>query len=451
MIIGVFIHDKFQSSNAVKRNYPVLAWLRPISERLGEFFRRYISFGDREAQPFSRATRKWVYDAADGKTDIQGFGTKIDFLKRKYFFKNAIFPVNKDEAVSTPLITIGKNCPTPYQPKSFFNISAMSFGSLSEPAIEALSYGAQMANCWLNTGEGGLSPYHLKGGADIVFEIGTAKFGVRDKEGNFDPDAFLEIAKNPHIKMFELKLSQGAKPGKGGILPSCKVTKEIADIRKIEEGKDAVSPNRHEEISNIPELLDFIGLLRNMSGKPVGFKTAIGDIRWLEDLCDEIKKSGIDKAPDFITIDGAEGGTGASPVTLMDNSAMSIFDALPQVTRILNKHDLKKRMPVIASGKLVTAADVAWAMAYGADFVVSARGFMFSIGCIMAMKCHTDKCPSGVATHDKKLQKALKPQEKKDKVKNYVERIQKEVEMIAHTCGVKHARLLNSNHLEILK
>ena len=188
-----------------------------------------------------------------------------------------------------------------------------------------------------------------------------------------------------------------------------------------------------------------------MSGKPVGFKTAIGDIRWLEDLCDEIKKSGIDKAPDFITIDGAEGGTGASPVTLMDNSAMSIFDALPQVTRILNKHDLKKRMPVIASGKLVTAADVAWAMAYGADFVVSARGFMFSIGCIMAMKCHTDKCPSGVATHDKKLQKALKPQEKKDKVKNYVERIQKEVEMIAHTCGVKHARLLNSNHLEILK
>ncbi len=451
LIIGVFIHDKFQSSNAVKRNYPVLAWLRPISERLGEFFRRYISFGDREAQPFSRATRKWVYEAADGNANIQGFGTKINFRDRIYYFKNAIFPINENEAELSPSIVLGPNCAFPYQPESFFNISAMSYGSLSAPAIEALSHGAEMAKCWLNTGEGGLAPHHLKGNPDIVFEIGTAKFGIRDTDGNFDPGAFITIAENPAVKMFELKLSQGAKPGKGGILPACKVTAEIAEIRKIEEGKDAVSPNRHKEIANIPELLDFINLLRDMSGKPVGFKTAIGNINWLEDLCHEINKRGNDTAPDFITIDGAEGGTGASPVTLMDNSAMSIFDALPAAVKILERHHLKKRMPIIASGKLITAGDVAWAIASGADFVVSARGFMFSIGCIMAMKCHTDKCPSGVATHDKKLQKALKPQEKKEKVKNYVVQIQKEVETIAHTCGVKHARLLNSNHLEILK
>tara|TARA_B100000686_G_scaffold200187_1_gene207076 strand:+ start:3896 stop:5329 length:1434 start_codon:yes stop_codon:yes gene_type:complete len=450
-IVVIFIHDKFQSADAVKRNYPVLAWLRPISKRLGEFYRRYISFADREAKPFSRAIREWVYEAANGDKDIRGYGTKIDFKDRRFFFKNAVFPINQDEAEDAPLLTIGPYSENPYTPPSFFNVSAMSFGSLSAPAVEALSYGTALANCWLNTGEGGLSPYHLKGDTDIVFEIGTAKFGVRNKKGDFDKDAFLKIANNPNIKMFEIKLSQGSKPGKGGILPACKVTKEIAEIRNIEQGRDAISPNRHKEISNTEELLDFINYLQKISGKPVGFKTALGDVKWVETLCLKIKKRGEEKAPDFITIDGAEGGTGASPMMLMDNSAMSIIKALPEVAAILEKHGLKKRIPLIASGKLVTAADVAWAMALGADYVVSARGFMFSIGCIMAMKCHTDRCPSGVATHDPDLQKALKPHDKKDQVRNYVHRIKEEASVIAHSCGVKHVRDLNPSHLELTK
>lgn len=446
-ILIVFIHDRFQSSNAVKRNYPVLAWFRPISEKLGEFFRRYISFGDREAQPFSRAIKEWVYEAAHGKKDTRGFGTKIDFTTRPYFFRNAVFPVNENEAEDPPVLTIGPYCKHPYKPPSFFNMSAMSYGALSAPAVEALSYGTELAGCWLNTGEGGLAPHHLKGNPDIVFEIGTAKYGVRDKDGNLDEGELREVAARPQIKMFELKLSQGAKPGRGGVLPANKVTKEIADIRNIPQGEDSISPNRHAEISNTGELLDFIDYLRETTGKPVGFKTALGDTNWIKELCEEIKARGEESAPDFITIDGAEGGTGASHMMLMDNSAISIREALPEVANIIKEYGLKDRIRLIASGKIVTAGDIAWAMMAGADYAVSARGFMFSIGCIMAMRCHTDRCPSGVATHDTKLQKALKPEEKKYKVANYVNRIREEVATIAHSSGVKHARALNLSHL----
>ncbi|MAE51013.1 MAG: FMN-binding glutamate synthase family protein [Micavibrio sp.] len=447
----VFIHDKWQSSDAVKRNYPVLAWFRPISEKLGEFFRRYISFSDREELPFNRAVREWVYEAAEGKKDIRGFGTRTDFSARPYSFRSTVFPVNENEAQVPPILTIGPYCQQPYQPPSFFNMSAMSFGSLSAPAVEALSYGTELAGCWLNTGEGGLAPYHLKGNPDIIFEIGTAKYGVRDKEGNLDENKLRELAEKSQIKMFELKLSQGAKPGKGGVLPGCKVTKEIADIRGIAEGEDSTSPNRHSEVKNTEELLDFIAYLRDITGKPVGFKTALGDTSWIKELCAEINKRGVESAPDFITIDGAEGGTGASPMMLMDHIALSIRDALPEVPDILEEYNLRDRIRLIASGKLVTAGDVAWAMASGADYTVSARGFMFSIGCIMAMRCHTDSCPSGVATHNSDLQKALKPQDKKYKVANYVQRVREEVAVIAHSCGVKHCRELNHSHLESLR
>lgn len=446
-IVLVFLHDRFQSSNAIQRNYPVLAWLRPISEKLGEFFRRYISFADREAQPFSRAIREWVYEAADGEKNTRGFGTKIDFAARPYFFRNAIFPINDNEGQNPPVLIIGPYCRNPYKPPSFFNMSAMSYGALSAPAVEALSYGTELAGCWLNTGEGGLASHHLKGNPDIVFEIGTAKYGVRDKEGNLCEDKLREIAAKPQIKMFELKLSQGAKPGDGGILPGGKVTKEIAEIRNIPQGEDSISPNRHVEVANTKELIDFISYLRDVTGKPVGFKTAFGDTDWIKELCEEIKARGEESAPDFITIDGAEGGTGASPMTLMDNSAISIRAALPEVARIIKDYGLKERIRLIASGKLVTAGDVAWAMMAGADYVVSARGFMFSIGCIMAMRCHTDRCPSGVATHDPDLQNALKPEDKKHKVANYVNRVREEVATIAHSCGVKHARALNQSHL----
>jgi len=447
VLIFLFLHDKFQSTNAIQRNYPVLARLRPISTTLGEFFRRYISDSDREGQPFSRDTREWVQEAAAGKKDIRSFGTELFYRDREFYFKSAVFPINTDEAEPVTHPIIGPLSEHPYTPQSLFNMSAMSFGSLSAPAIEALSLGTALAKCWMNTGEGGLSQYHLQGNGDIVFEIGTAKYGIRDVAGILDEDKLKNIAANPQIKMFELKLSQGAKPGKGGVLPGSKVTQEISKIRNIPKGKDSISPNRHAEASTIEELLDFINYLKLTTTKPVGFKTAVGNIHWFDELCTAMKQRDTQSLPDFITIDGSEGGTGASPMMLMDRVAMSIRQALPQVNEVLDSAGLKDRIRIIASGKLVTAGEVAWALASGADYVVSARGFMFSIGCIQAMRCHTDSCPSGVATHDPDLQRALIPSAKKIKVAQYVKNIQEEVEVIAHSCGLKQSRGLKTHHL----
>ncbi len=449
-LLLLFIHDKWQTHNAVKRNYPVIAWLRPLSERIGEFFRRYISYSDRKGEPFNRAIREWVYEAAEGKDDTRGFGsTRKQNSGNVFLLRSSVFPKEPEEFTDPPLLTIGSGCKFPYTPSSFFNMSALSFGAISAPAAEALALGTDMAGCWLNTGEGGLAPYHTVGGGDIVFEIGTAKYGVRDKQGNLDKEKLKELAQNPQIKMFEVKLSQGAKPGKGGILPAKKVTKEIAKIRNIPEGEDSVSPNRHKEAANTSELLDFVADLREITGKPIGIKTALGDPAWVQELCEEISGRGASSAPDFLTIDGSEGGSGAAPMMLMDWVALPIRVALPETAKILNEYKLKERIRLIVSGQLVTPGDVAWAMAAGADYVVSARGFMFAIGCIQAMRCHTNTCPSGVATHDKHLQKALKPQDKKHGVANYVNRLRDEVGLIARTCGLSHCREFTPDHIFI--
>lgn len=448
--IVLFIHDKWQTHDAVKRNYPVVAWFRPLAKRMGEFFRRYISYSDRKGEPFNRAIRDWVKEASEGKKDTRGFGSpRKKNSGNVILLKSSVFPSEPEEFTDAPILTIGPDCRHPYQPPSFFNMSALSFGAISAPAAEALSYGTEMAGCWLNTGEGGLAPYHTKGNGDIVFEMGTAKYGVRDKDGNLDKEKLKELAQNPQIKMFEIKLSQGAKPGKGGILPACKVTKEIAEIRNIPEGEDSISPNRHKEAANTSELLDFIAELREITGKPVGIKTALGDPAWVKELCEEVTKRGEHAAPDFLTIDGSEGGSGAAPMMLMDWVALPIRVALPATAEILKRHDLKERIRLIASGQLVTPGDVAWALAAGADYVVSARGFMFSIGCIQAMRCHTNTCPSGVATHDPHLQKALKPQEKKHGVCNYVNRVREETALIARTCGLRHVREFTPEHIFI--
>ena len=446
-VVLVSAHNRWRSSDAVSRNYPAVAWLRPLSEKVGEFYRRYISFADHEELPFDRATREWVYEATKGEEDIRGFGTSLSVQRRAVTLRNAVFPLDREEAVEPPVLTIGPSCRTPYRPPSFFNMSAMSFGAISAPAAEALALGAASGGCWLNTGEGGLAPQHLKGDPDILFEIGTAKYGVRDQNGNLDEEKLRELAARPQIKMFELKLSQGAKPGQGGILPARKVTRDIASIRNIPVGQDSISPNRHREVSNTKELLAFLSYLRDITGKPVGFKTALGDTGWIEELCQTIHENGIEHAPDFITVDGAEGGSGAAPMTLMDNVALSIRTALPRTAEILTAYELDERVRLIASGKLVTAGDVAWATAAGADYVVSARGFMFAIGCIQAMRCHTDRCPSGVATHDRDLQRALKPEDKKDGVANYVRRIREGVGVIANSCGVRHCRELTPSHI----
>ncbi|MEN8763105.1 MAG: FMN-binding glutamate synthase family protein, partial [Thiogranum sp.] len=294
------------------------------------------------------------------------------------------------------------------------------------------------------------SPYHLEGGADIVFQIGTAKYGVRDAEGNLDDDRLRTIAAHPQVKMFEIKLSQGAKPGKGGILPGGKVTAEIAAIRGIPEGADSISPNRHPEINNEDDLLDMVEHIRQVTGKPVGFKAVIGAYGWVEDLCKAILQRGIEQAPDFITVDSADGGTGAAPMSLIDYMGLPIRESLPIVLDTLIAYGLKDRIKVVVSGKLITPAEVAWALCLGADFICSARGFMFALGCIQALQCDRNTCPTGITTHNKHLQKGLDATVKAERVKHYVNNMVYEVGVIAHSCGVREPRDLKRHHARIV-
>jgi glutamate synthase domain-containing protein 2 len=307
-----------------------------------------------------------------------------------------------------------------------------------------------MAGCWMNTGEGGLSPWHLQGGADIVFQIGTAKYGVRDELGNLSDEKLRTIAAHEQVKMFEIKLSQGAKPGKGGILPGGKVTAEIAGIRGIPAGSDSISPNRHPEINNENDLLDMIERIRQVTGKPVGFKAVIGAYGWVEALCKAIQQRGVEHAPDFMTVDSADGGTGAAPMSLIDYMGLPIRESLPIVLDTLTTYGLKDRIKVVVSGKLITPAEVAWALCAGADFVTSARGFMFALGCIQALQCDRNTCPTGITTHNKRLQKGLDVTVKAERVKHYVKNMVYEVGVIAHSCGVHEPRELQRMHARMV-
>ncbi len=329
---------------------------------------------------------------------------------------------------------------------SFFNISGMSYGALSHAAVSALSKGAKLAGVWMSTGEGGLSKFHLEGGGDIIMQIGTAKYGVRDANGGLSEDRLREIAAYPQVKMFEVKLAQGAKPGKGGILPANKVTAEIAAIRNIPQGQDSISPNRHRDIGNVTELGEFIARVREITGKPVGVKFVVGDVRfideWFGDCTDHPEH-----CPDFVQVDGGEGGTGAAPEPLADYVGLPITQALPYVAALRDEHGLRQRIRIIASGKLLTPDKVAWALCMGADFVSSARGFMFSLGCIQAMKCGSGHCPTGVTAVDPRLIAGLDPTDKAVRVSHYAKRVADEVEMIAHSCGLTDATGFAPKHV----
>lgn len=449
--IVAYIVDVTQTRQAIRRNYPVIGRFRYFFEHLGEFFRQYFFAMDREELPFNRAQRSWVYRAAKDIDNTVAFGSTRD-LKRtgSVLFVNCPFPTLGEDAVPPAVVTIGTGCQHPYATDSLFNISGMSYGALSKPAVLALSEGARQAGCWMNTGEGGLSPYHLSGGCDIVFQIGTAKFGVRDLDGNLDDGKLQEVAAHPQVRMFEIKLSQGAKPGKGGILPGVKVTEEIAQIRGIRVGKDAISPNRHPDIHNFDDLLDMIDRVRTVTGKPTGIKTVIGSPAMLDHCFQRILERGAESAPDFITVDGAEGGTGAAPMPLIDAVGMPLGEALPLLVNKLYEYGLQERVRVIASGKLVNPTDVAWALCAGADFIVSARGFMFSLGCIQALQCNRNTCPTGITTHDEKLQRGLHPPDKAQRVANYVRNMTREVGIIAHSCGVRSPRQLNRSHARMV-
>lgn len=449
--VGLFIFDKVQRKNTIWRNYPVIGHFRNLFETLGEFFRQYFFALDREEMPFNRAERDWVKHVCEDGKDVVPFGSTKVFQPGMPIFAHGLFPKLDEEEKVKPPFVIGPDTPNPYRPTSLFNISAMSYGSLSKPAIRALSHGAQMAGCYLNTGEGGVSPYHLEGECDLVYQLGTAKFGARNDDSTLNEETLKKLCDNPNIKMIEIKLSQGAKPGKGGILPAKKVNQEIAEIRGIPEGKAALSPNRHVDAGNVEELLDLIHQVRRASKRPVGIKFCMGQIQPVQDLFDAIIDRGIASAPDYIALDSGDGGTGAAPMPLIDSTGMLIEDSLPLLHDMLVDAGLRDRIKIIASGKLITSADVAWAFCVGADMINNGRGFMFALGCIQALKCDKNTCPTGITTHDKRLQAGLDPTNKAVRVRNYVKTLNSEIDMIAHACGVDCPRDLTRDHLLVIQ
>jgi len=449
-LVWTFFYDVLQKGHAIQRNYPVIGHFRYLFENAGEYFRQYWFADDREELPFNRATRAWIYRTSKGLGGLLGFGSTNDLRQSgSIIFVNAAYPMLEEEFTDSPSVVIGPDCKYPFEAKSVFNISGMSYGAISAAAVRALSKGAGEAGIWMNTGEGGISPYHIEGGCDIVYQIGTAKYGVRDAEGNLSDDKLCSVAK--HVKAFEIKLSQGAKPGRGGVLPGGKVTAEIAEIRGIPEGQVSSSPNRHKEIRSADDLLDMINHVRDITGKPVGFKSVLGSDKFPKDLCEVILKRGIEFSPDFITVDGGEGGTGAAPQILSDHVGLPITESLPLIVDILKAYGLRERIKVVASGKLVHSAKVAWALCAGADFVVSARGFMFSLGCVQSMQCHKDTCPTGITTHSKYRQRGLVVEDKAERVKQYAHWMCYEVNALAHSCGLGNAREFKREHVRLVK
>ena len=451
-LVYMYIADITQTEQTIRRNYPVIGRFRYFFEHLGEFFRQYFFALDREELPFNRAQRSWVYRAAKNIDSTVAFGSTHPLNQAgDIIFLNGLFPPLEEEVRPRGTIVYGEGFARhPYTSTSFFNISAMSFGALSAPAIEALSNGAREAGIWLNTGEGALSPFHLEGGCDIVFQIGTAKYGVRDDQGELSDKKLLALAELEEVRMFEIKLSQGAKPGKGGILPGAKVTDVIARTRGIPEGQDSLSPNRHPDISSIDDLVDMIYRVREITGKPVGIKAVIGQSGWLDELCQKIWDRGLEYAPDFFTVDSADGGTGAAPQSLIDYMGLPLRRSLPLVVDKLVEYGLRDRVRVICSGKMINPSGVASALCLGADSVNSARGLMFALGCIQALQCNKNTCPTGITTHDPDLNKGLNAVDKARRVASYARNLISEVEVIAHSCGVAEPCLLDRSHAQII-
>jgi glutamate synthase domain-containing protein 2 len=446
----VALRDLTQRKHAITRNFPVIGHLRYWFEELGQPLRQYWFAGDRDERPYDRVTRSWVYASAKGQNNLIGFGSQADhqelgrILIVPSLYPTIARPSASEDDLPRPRL-IGAKRGQPYQPRRFANISGMSFGALSANAIRALSRGARLAGCYMSTGEGSLSRYHLEGDCDILYQIGPAKFGCRDEDGRFDDEQARAIMALPQVKMVEIKLSQGAKPGKGGLLPKEKITSEIAAIRGIPMGVDCHSPNGFDEFHDAPSLLEFIARVRRLTAKPVGLKMVVGSLTEVADLCRAIREHG--DGPDFIAVDGTEGGSGAAPLALVDHVGLPVRDALIAVDSALRREGLRDDVCLIASGKIATGADVATHLALGADLVHIARGFMLSLGCIQAMRCHTNSCPTGVATQSPWLQAGLDPADKSVRVRNYAVALEHDLQMLAHACGLSHPAQLNRTHL----
>lgn len=413
-LVCVGLVDLRQEKQSIRRNYPILAHVRFFLEFIRPEIRQYFIESDTENAPFSRNQRSLVYQRAKAVMDKTAFGTQRDlYLPGAEWINHSAVPLHLEDS-NFRVIVGGPACKHPYS-SSIFNISAMSFGALSGNAILALNDGAKRGGFAHDTGEGAISPYHRQHGGDLIWEIGSGYFGCRTADGRFDPDKFRENASDPQVKMIEIKLSQGAKPGHGGVLPAAKVTAEIAATRGVPIGVDCISPAAHSAFSTPIELLEFVAHLRQLSGgKPVGFKLCIGHVwEWFA-IAKAMHKTGI--LPDFIVIDGSEGGTGAAPVEFADNMGFPMQDGLLLVHNTLTGLGIREDIRLIAAGKIISAFDIARTCALGADICNSARGFMFALGCIMAQACHTGHCPTGVTTQDKERQKALVPGNKAERV-----------------------------------
>jgi len=447
-LVGLAVWDAMQERWTILRNYPVAGRIRWLFYDLRPYLRAYIVEGDEEGKPYSYEARRLVYARAEQRSDTHPFGTEIDVEAIQHtWLSHSIAPSANPER--KPKVAVGgEQCGAPYQ-ASIFNISAMSFGALSAAAIEALNKGASLGDFYHDTGEGGISPYHLKHGGDLVWEIGSGYFGCRDDDGHFDEGLFREQARRDEVKMVEIKLSQGAKPGHGGLLPGSKVTREIADTRKVPVGQDCLSPRGHSAFSTPIEMLEFAARLRELSGgKPVGIKLCVGHMHETMAVMKAMRQTGI--LIDFIVVDGAEGGTGAAPLELSNSVGMPLREGLVVMRNALVGSGFRDKVRLAASGKVYSAAGLAECLAIGADWCNAARAFMFSIGCIQAQRCHTGHCPTGVATQNRWLMRGLDPTSKAVRFANYIASLRAELIELARACGLPHPALITMEHFDVL-
>ncbi len=448
VLVLIIVRDiLFNKRHAVQHNYPLIGHFRYMIEKIGPELRQYIVANNREELPFNRIERTWIYTSAKNQNNYKGFGTDRDINQSQYIFvNNAMMPFklpekhpNREDPYFVPcakVIGAYNKRKKPFRPASVINVSAMSFGSLSGRAVEALNRGAMLANAYHNTGEGGLSPYH-KMGADVIYQIGTAYFGVRDEAGNFSMEMLKKlVTENPQIRAIEVKLSQGAKPGKGGVLPAAKITKEISKIRRVPLGRDVVSPPYHTAFDGVEGLLDFVEDIARETGLPVGIKAAIGKKKQWGELAYLMKKRNC--GPDFITIDGGEGGTGAAPPSFADHVSLPWVFGFSAIYQVFKFEEITDRIVFIGSGKLGLPAKAAMAFAMGVDCINTARESMMSIGCIQAQKCHTNTCPTGIATQNKWLEAGVNVKEKARRNNYYFRNFRKELLEITHACGYEH-------------
>jgi glutamate synthase domain-containing protein 2 len=445
--LAVFIHDISQTKHSLLRNFPLLGRLRWVFESERSKIQQYAIEDNTNGTPINRERRSDIYQKSKKDPNTVPFGTQLNVYEKGYeFLKHSLYPIDYHD-IKEPRVIIGsKDCTQPYS-ASIYNISAMSFGALSDVAVKALNGGAKLGNFYHNTGEGGLSPHHLEPGGDIVFQIGTGYFGCgKDVDGKriFDADIFYQNATKTQVKMIEIKLSQGAKPSHGGVLPAAKNTAEISKIRNTKPGTDVLSPPYHTAFNDNKSMINFIEKLRNLSGgKPIGIKLCIGDIEQFKALVHQMKL--MDSYPDFITIDGGEGGTGAAPLVFSNYVGTPLIDALVQVNRILIEQELRDKIKIIASGKATTSFDIIKLLCLGADAVNGARAFMMSLGCIQARECNSNTCPVGIATQDKALRKGLDPKEKSVRVFNFHESMIHEVRELMGAMGVDEVKKLSSS------